>query len=106
VTLSVLRGLPFWRTLGWKKLNTGPLPQGRSLDVFLFWVRPGHLCRHRQFARQECGPRSHPELFKSRTGAMLLMAMAIFIAPLVEETVFRGYLYPLSPNLSASSQAL
>jgi membrane protease YdiL (CAAX protease family) len=26
---------------------------------------------------------------------MLLMAMAVFVAPLVEETVFRGYLYPL-----------
>src|SRR5207302_11115124 len=35
------------------------------------------------------------ELFKSRSGAMLLMAMAVFVAPLVEETVFRGYLYPL-----------
>ena len=35
------------------------------------------------------------ELFKSRSGAMLLMAMAVLVAPLVEETVFRGYLYPL-----------
>jgi membrane protease YdiL (CAAX protease family) len=35
------------------------------------------------------------ELFKSRNGAVLLMAMAVFVAPLVEETVFRGYLYPL-----------
>jgi len=26
---------------------------------------------------------------------MLLMAMAVLVAPLVEETVFRGYLYPL-----------
>ncbi len=35
------------------------------------------------------------ELFKSRTGAMLLMTMAVLVAPLVEETIFRGYLYPL-----------
>src|SRR5256885_11340866 len=33
-------------------------------------------------------------LFRSRSGAMLLMAMAVLVAPLVEETVFRGYLYP------------
>ena len=26
---------------------------------------------------------------------MLLMAMAVFVAPLVEETVYRGYLYPV-----------
>jgi membrane protease YdiL (CAAX protease family) len=35
------------------------------------------------------------ELFKNRTSAMLLMAMAVFVAPLVEETLFRGYLYPV-----------
>jgi membrane protease YdiL (CAAX protease family) len=35
------------------------------------------------------------EIFKNRSGAMLLMAMAVFVAPLVEETVFRGYHYPL-----------
>jgi len=31
------------------------------------------------------------ELFKNRAGAMLLMAMAVFVAPFFEETVFRGY---------------
>jgi len=39
------------------------------------------------------------EMFKSRTGAMLLMSMAVLIAPLVEETVFRGYLYPVFVRL-------
>src|SRR5262249_56652026 len=41
------------------------------------------------------------DLFKSRTGALLLMAMAVLIAPLVEETVFRGYLYPLFASTGA-----
>ena len=35
------------------------------------------------------------EIFKNRSGALLLMGMAVLIAPLVEETVFRGYLYPI-----------
>ena len=35
------------------------------------------------------------ELFKNRQTALLLMSMAVMVAPLVEETVFRGYLYPL-----------
>jgi membrane protease YdiL (CAAX protease family) len=35
------------------------------------------------------------ELFKDRHAALLLLAMAVLVAPLVEETVFRGYLYPL-----------
>jgi uncharacterized protein len=35
------------------------------------------------------------ELFKNRQTALLFVAMAVLIAPLVEETLFRGYLYPL-----------
>jgi len=35
------------------------------------------------------------ELFKYKNTAMMFMAMAVLVAPLVEETVFRGYLYPL-----------
>ncbi len=34
------------------------------------------------------------ELLGDRNGAWLVMAMAVLVAPLVEETVFRGYLYP------------
>jgi len=35
------------------------------------------------------------ELFKYRQVALMFMAMAVLVAPLVEETLFRGYLYPL-----------
>jgi membrane protease YdiL (CAAX protease family) len=35
------------------------------------------------------------EVFKVKTTAMLFVAMAVLVAPLVEETVFRGYLYPM-----------
>ena len=42
------------------------------------------------------------ELFKSRNGAMLLMGMAVFVAPLVEETVFRGYLYPVLARITSA----
>ena len=40
------------------------------------------------------------ELFKNRQNAVLLMCMAVFVAPLVEETVFRGYLYPLLARMA------
>lgn len=95
VTLAVLPGLPFWRTLGWKKLDasrrvpTSPWVYfaggiGLALLVAIVSSRiktPDHL--------------PIQDLLKSRTGALLLMAMAVLVAPLVEETVFRGYLYPL-----------
>src|SRR5438034_8357275 len=41
------------------------------------------------------------EMFKSRSGAMLLMTMAVLVAPLVEETVFRGYLYPVFARIAS-----
>ncbi len=69
VTLAVLRGLPFWSSLGWKKLKSN-LSDGKANPWAYFF-------------------------FKNRSSAMLLMAMAVLVAPLVEETVFRGYLYPL-----------
>jgi hypothetical protein len=35
------------------------------------------------------------QLFQDRRTAALLVLMAVLLAPVVEETIFRGYLYPL-----------
>jgi membrane protease YdiL (CAAX protease family) len=96
ITLSVLRDLPFWRTLGWRKLNADPAA-GKGSPWAYFFSGCG-LAIFVAIASSRVKGVDHvpiQELFKSRTGAMLLMAMAVFVAPFVEETVFRGYLYPL-----------
>jgi membrane protease YdiL (CAAX protease family) len=96
VTLSVLRGLPFWQTLGWKRLNADSAA-GKGRPWMYFFSGCG-LAIFVAIASSRVKNVEHvpiQELFKSRTGAMLLMAMAVFVAPLVEETIFRGYLYPL-----------
>ena len=36
-----------------------------------------------------------PTLNVGRSGIILLLSFAVLVAPVVEETVFRGYLYPL-----------
>jgi len=101
VTLAVLQGRPFWPTLGWKKLGANPdsasspwlyLAGGAGLAICVAIVSlkiktPEHL--------------PIQELYKNRTGALLLMGMAVLVAPLVEETVFRGYLYPLFASTSS-----
>ena len=96
VTLSVLRGVPFWSALGWKKLKSNMAGARRSplayflcgcgLAIFVFVA-----------SARVHGTENMPiqEVLKNRNSAMMLMAMAVLIAPLVEETVFRGYLYPL-----------
>ena len=96
VTLSVLRGRSFWESLGWRSLKkrSGELPRnplvyfasGCGLSLFVALLS----------ARMKT-PENLPmeELFKYRQVALLFMAMAVLVAPLVEETLFRGYLYPL-----------
>jgi membrane protease YdiL (CAAX protease family) len=96
VTLSVLRGLPFWQTLGWKRLNADAI--GGKGSPWMYFFSGCGLAIFVAIASSRVKNVEHvpiQELFKSRTGAMLLMAMAVFVAPLVEETIFRGYLYPL-----------
>ena len=96
VTLAVLRDAPFWRSLGWRKLNPDPAA-GKSSPWMYFFSGCG-LAIFVAVASFNMKNTEHlpiQEIFKNRTGALMLMSMAVLIAPLVEETVFRGYLYPL-----------
>jgi membrane protease YdiL (CAAX protease family) len=96
VTLAVLRDMPFWRSLGWRKLNVNPTA-GTGNGWMYFFSGCG-LAIFVALASYNMKDTEHlpiQEIFKNRSGAMLLMAMAVLVAPLVEETVFRGYLYPL-----------
>lgn len=108
VTLSALPNLPFWRSLGWKRLDANALAgkgkpwmyflSGSGLSLFVILVSS-------RVKNAEHVPIQ--EMFKSRSGAMLLMSMAVLVAPLVEETIFRGYLYPAFARIaSAIAQAL
>jgi membrane protease YdiL (CAAX protease family) len=102
VTLSVLPQLPFWRSLGWKRLDANPLAgKGRPWMYFLsgsglslFVIGASSRVKNAEHVPIQ-------EMFKSRSGAMLLMSMAVLVAPLVEETVFRGYLYPVFARIAS-----
>jgi CAAX protease family protein len=96
VTLSLLRGHPFWQTLGWRKIKArvGELPKN---PLIYFMSGCGLSLLVAIVSAQMKTPDNLPmeELFKYRQTALLFMAMAVLVAPLVEETLFRGYLYPL-----------
>jgi membrane protease YdiL (CAAX protease family) len=94
VTLSLLRHTSFWRALGWRELGTGSGGKGRpwmyllaGVGLSIFVAIAGSQVRVTDHMPME-------ELLGNRNGAWLVMAMAVLVAPLVEETVFRGYLYP------------
>ena len=95
VTLAVLPGFPFWRTLGWRKITR---PDGRPRSPWLFFFAGCGLSVVVFMVTAKIQPREDvpiEELFRFKNTAILFMAMAVLVAPLVEETVFRGYLYPL-----------
>ena len=102
VTISVLKGLPFWRSLGWKRLRPRGLPpRGRPWMYFLagcglsiFVAIAGSNVKDAEHAPIQ-------EFLKNRSGAVLLMGMAVFFAPLFEETLFRGYLYPVLARIAS-----
>jgi membrane protease YdiL (CAAX protease family) len=96
VTLSVLRGHPFWRTLGWRKLVPASPGLPKNPFAYLFAGCGLSLFVALMTASMKT-PENTPmeELFKYPHTAMMFVAMAVFVAPLVEETLFRGYLYPM-----------
>jgi membrane protease YdiL (CAAX protease family) len=101
VTLALLRNRPFWPTLGWRKLD--PISRAPS-NPWVYFAGGIALAVCVAVASSRIKTPEHlpiQELFRNRTGAFLLLSMAVFVAPLVEETVFRGYLYPLFASTSS-----
>jgi membrane protease YdiL (CAAX protease family) len=93
-TLSNLRGSSFWPSLGWRN----------SLPTHSFLANPW-ICFFSGCCLATCiaffNARFHTSgavtspATENRLSALLFAGMALFVAPVVEETVFRGYLYPL-----------
>jgi len=95
VTLSVLEGHSFWKSLGWRKLvkRAGEM----SIHPALYFVAGCGLSLFVAIASAQVEKPEHlpiEEMFKQRRAAFMFLAMAVIVAPMVEETLFRGYLYP------------
>jgi uncharacterized protein len=86
---------PFWKTIGWRPLMT----RIRQPFAYLGLVAGGLLLAlFVQIGSALFGTKAKlpmEELFQDRRTAFLLVLMAVLLAPVVEETIFRGYLYPL-----------
>ena len=96
VTLALLRGQPFWSTLGWRKLPSriGGRPTN---PLIYFFIGCGLSLIVFALTAVIKTPENTPieEVFKFKHTAILFVAMAVLVAPLAEETLFRGYLYPM-----------
>jgi membrane protease YdiL (CAAX protease family) len=87
---------PFWRTMGWRGLHVDG--QSTSASALRCLGGGAMLALFVSFAGRflnEKGDLPIEELFHSRPTVILLMGFGILVAPLVEETMFRGFLYPI-----------
>jgi membrane protease YdiL (CAAX protease family) len=87
---------PFWRTIGWRSLQTGAIPRRVVyLSLILGGFSLSLLVQLASAALQTKAKLPIQEYFQDPRSALLLMLMSILLAPLVEETIFRGYIYPV-----------
>ena len=87
---------PFWRTMGWRGFHFAG--QTTSASVLRCLGGGAMLALIVSFAGRflnEKGELPIEEMFHSRPTVILLMGFGILVAPLVEETMFRGFLYPI-----------
>ena len=87
---------PFWPTLGWRRFETGQRP--RALAYAGFVALGCILALSVQLVSAEFpakGKLPIENFLQNRQVALALMIMSVVLAPVVEETVFRGYIYPV-----------
>jgi membrane protease YdiL (CAAX protease family) len=88
--------LPFWRTLGWRPLDTGKTPRWAAyIGLVLGGCFLATLVTLASAAFPPKGELPIQQILQDRNTLILFSLLAVFVAPVFEETLFRGYLYPL-----------
>jgi membrane protease YdiL (CAAX protease family) len=87
---------PFWRTLRWRPFDSGTVPpriaylgfilSGFLLSMVVALVSSAFVPKNRMPIEQ---------FLQDRQTAFLLLVMSVTLAPFFEETIFRGYIYPV-----------
>ncbi len=88
---------PSWRALGWEPLPNGKLGRGSVVMGLIFG---GILLSFIVAAASQLFPPKSElpveQIMHDHRAAILFMVMAVLVAPVVEETLFRGFLYPVA----------
>lgn len=87
---------PFWRTLRWRPFNSGTIPPRVAYLGFIlggFVLSMAVAVVSSAFAPKNKMPIE--QFLQDRQTAFLLLVMSVTLAPFFEETIFRGYIYPV-----------
>jgi membrane protease YdiL (CAAX protease family) len=87
---------PFWPSIGWREMRSGA---GKIRDSALQFLAGGAvLAIGVSFAGGFLNSKETlpiEELLRARVSILLFGILGVLVAPLVEETIFRGFLYPV-----------
>ena len=87
---------PFWRTVGWRNLETGHTPRAAAyLGLIFSGCMLAILVTLSSSAFKNNAKMPIEQFFQDRRSALLLMSLGVLLAPVLEETIFRGYIYPV-----------
>jgi len=94
-TVRVSHQKPLWKTLGWRRFP-GSISQRTAVITCLLGGSAFALLIGLASSLVGSKAKLPIELFfQDRRSIWIMMVMAVVVAPLAEETLFRGYLYPL-----------
>jgi membrane protease YdiL (CAAX protease family) len=94
--LLVRTPAPFWKSIGWREMYPGTGTIRHSALQFL--AGGAALAVGVSLVGGFLNPKSSlpiEELLKARVSVLLFGILGVLVAPLVEETIFRGFLYPV-----------
>jgi uncharacterized protein len=89
--------LPFWQTIGWRRIEPGKQSLGLVIAALVFggfFMALVVSLLDAAFPSKQSLPIE--SLLKDHRIAILFMITAVLVAPVIEETVFRGYIYPVA----------
>ncbi len=94
--LAARTDAPFWPSIGWRELRPGP---GKIRESALQFLAGGAVLAFVvSFAGGFLNSKETlpiEELLQARVSILLFGVLGVLVAPLVEETIFRGFLYPV-----------
>jgi membrane protease YdiL (CAAX protease family) len=96
VLARVRRAGRFWPALGWHSLDGTHTNPATVIKYLFCGVALAIAVAALGSVIKQAGPTPFDDFFKARQTVFMLMAFGILVAPLVEETVFRGFLYPVA----------